>query len=118
MGVLTDLYNAQNPPPPEEPGLGAAAIGGLKSGAAGIVGGLAGIPASFAKKKVDALVTGEGSHGLKDQSEAALKISQLVSEHIKNYKADGTRQERIDDMMELGYTRAQATSIVDKNIEL
>ena len=48
MGVLTDLYNAQNPPPPEEPGLGSAAIGGLKSGAAGIVGGLAGIPASFA----------------------------------------------------------------------
>ena len=48
MGVLTDLYNAQNPPPPEEPGLGAAAIGGLKSGAAGIVGGLAGIPASLA----------------------------------------------------------------------
>lgn len=69
-------------------------------------------------KKIEALVTGEGSHGLKDQSEAALKIAELVSEHIKNYKADGTRVERIEDMMENGYTRAQATAIVDKKIEL
>lgn len=69
-------------------------------------------------KKVEGLVTGENSHGLKDQSEAAIKIQELVSEHIKNYKLDGTRQERIDDMMELGYTREQAANIVDKKISV
>lgn len=70
------------------------------------------------QKKVDALVTGEASHGLKDQSEAALKISQLISEHVKNYKADGKRQDMIENMMEHGYSRAQAVAIVDKKIEL
>lgn len=69
-------------------------------------------------KKVEALVTGEASHGLKDQSETALKISQMIGEHIKSYKADGTRQDRIENMMELGYTRAQSEAIVDKKIEL
>ena len=70
------------------------------------------------QKKIDGLVTGEASHGLKDQSEAALKIAQLVDEHIKNYKADGTRADRITDLMELGYTRAMAESIVDKKLEV
>ena len=67
-------------------------------------------------KKVEGLVTGENSHGLKDQSEAAIKIQELVSEHIKNYKLDGTRQDRIDSMIDLGYSRAQAEAIVDKKI--
>jgi hypothetical protein len=69
-------------------------------------------------KRIEGLVTGEASHGLKDQSEAALKISQLVSEHIKNYKLEGTRLERIEDMMENGYTMAQATAIVDRKIDI
>lgn len=69
-------------------------------------------------KKIEALVTGEGSHGLKDQSDGALKIAEMVAEHVKQFKIDGTRNDRIDDMIELGYTRAQAVAIVDKKIEL
>jgi hypothetical protein len=65
-------------------------------------------------KKVEALVTGEGSHGLKDQSDGALKIVQLIDEHIKNYKLDGAREELIETLMEKGYTRAMAESICDK----
>jgi hypothetical protein len=69
-------------------------------------------------KKVEALVTGEGSHGLKDQSETAIKIVELVGERLKQYKSDGTRADRIDQMVELGYTRAQAEAIVDKKISV
>lgn len=65
-------------------------------------------------KKVEALVTGEGSHGLKDQSDGALKIVQLIDEHIKNYKLDGQRDELVEALMEKGYTRAMAENIVDK----
>jgi hypothetical protein len=65
-------------------------------------------------KKVEALVTGEGSHGLKDQSDGALKIVQLIDEHIKNYKLDGARDDLIETLMEKGYTRAMAESICDK----
>jgi hypothetical protein len=65
-------------------------------------------------KKVEALVTGEGSHGLKDQSDGALKIVQLIDEHIKNYKLDGARDDLIETLMEKGYTRAMAENIVDK----
>jgi hypothetical protein len=67
-------------------------------------------------KRIEGLVTGESSHGLKDQSETALKISQMVSEHIKNFKADGARQDMVDGLMEHGYTRAMAESIVDKKL--
>ena len=70
------------------------------------------------QKKVEGLVTGEASHGLKDDSDVALKIAQLVDERIKMYKSDNTRTDRIENMMELGYTRAQAEAIVDKKIEL
>jgi hypothetical protein len=69
-------------------------------------------------KRVEGLVTGEASHGLKDQSETAIKIQELVSERLKQYKSDGTRQDRIDGMIELGYTRAQAEAIVDKKISV
>lgn len=69
-------------------------------------------------KRVEGLITGEASHGLKDQSEAALKISQLIGEHVKNYKADGKRQDMIENMMEHGYSRAQSEAIVDKKIAL
>jgi hypothetical protein len=69
-------------------------------------------------KRVEGVVTGEASHGLKDQSETAIKIQELVSERLKQYKSDGTRQDRIDGMIELGYTRAQAEAIVDKKISV
>ena len=68
------------------------------------------------QKKVDALVTGEGSHGLKDQSDGALKISELISEHVKAYKAGGAREDLIETLMEQGYTRAMATNIADKKL--
>jgi hypothetical protein len=67
-------------------------------------------------KRVEGLVTGEGSHGLKDQSETAIKISELCQERLKQYKSDGTRQDRIDSMIELGYTHAMAVQIVDKKL--
>jgi len=67
-------------------------------------------------KRVEGLVTGEASHGLKDQSETAIKIQELVAERLKQYKSDGTRADRIDAMIELGYTQAQAEAIVDKKI--
>jgi len=67
-------------------------------------------------KRVEGLVTGENAAKLKDQSETAIKIQELIAEHVKNYKAEGTRQDRIDAMLELGYTQAQATAIVDKKL--
>lgn len=69
-------------------------------------------------KRTEALITGEGSHGLKDTSDAAHKICELISEHVKQYKFDGTRQERIDDMIKLGYTREQAINIVDMKLDM
>lgn len=68
------------------------------------------------QKRVDSLVTGEGSHGLKDQSEGALKISELISEHVKGWKLDGQRNELIEALIEQGYTREMARNIVDKKI--
>ncbi len=68
------------------------------------------------QKRVDTLVTGEGSHGLKDQSEGALKISELISEHVKGWKLDGQRNELIEALIEQGYTREMARNIVDKKI--
>ena len=67
-------------------------------------------------KRVEGLITGEASHGLKDTSDVALKISELCAERLKQYKSDGTRQDRIDSMMELGYTNAMAVQIVDKKL--
>jgi hypothetical protein len=67
-------------------------------------------------KRVEGLVTGEASHGLKDQSDTALKIAELCAERLKQYKSDGTRQDRIDSMIELGYTHAMAVQIVDKKL--
>lgn len=69
-------------------------------------------------KRIDKLVTGEGADGLKDQSPEAIQIQELVTDKIKNYKSEGTRNDRIDDMMENGYTRAQAIAIVDRKISL
>lgn len=69
-------------------------------------------------KRIDKLVTGEGADGLKDQSPEAIQIQELVSDKIKNYKSEGTRNDRIEDMMENGYTRAQAIAIVDRKISL
>lgn len=69
-------------------------------------------------KKVEGLVTGEASHGLKDDSERAMQIAELVQEHVKNYKDNGSRQDRVDMLIENGYTLAQATAIVDKKITL
>lgn len=69
-------------------------------------------------KKVEGLVTGERPDGLKDDSERAMKIAELVQEHVKNYKDNGSRQDRVDMLIENGYTMAQATAIVDKKITL
>lgn len=70
------------------------------------------------QKKVEGLITGEASHGLKDTSDTALKISDLCIERLKQYKSDDTRADLIAAMVENGYTEAQATAIVDKKIEL
>jgi hypothetical protein len=69
-------------------------------------------------KKIEGLITGEASHGLKDDSDRALKISELVAEHVKNYKDGGSRLDRIAMLVENGYTEAQAEAIVDKKINV
>jgi hypothetical protein len=70
------------------------------------------------QKRVEGLITGEASHGLKDTSDTALKISDLCLERLKQYKSDGTRADLIDAMIDQGYTRAQAIAIVDKKIAI
>lgn len=66
-------------------------------------------------KKVEGLITGEASHGLKDTSDEALAIAKMVEEKVKNFKLDGKRKEMIDALMDdHGYTLAQAEAIVDK----
>lgn len=69
-------------------------------------------------KRIEDLITGEGPARLKDDSDAAHKIKELVGEHCKGFMADGTRKARIDDMVTLGYTVEQAKAIVDKKIAL
>ena len=66
------------------------------------------------QKRVEGLITGEASHGLKDTSDVAHKISDLCLERLKQYKRDETRNDLIDSMMERGYTKAQAEAIVDR----
>ena len=66
------------------------------------------------QKRVEGIITGEASHGLKDTSDVALKISDLCLERLKQYKRDETRNDLIDTMMERGYTKAQAEAIVDR----
>ena len=68
-------------------------------------------------KRVEALVTGSATSGLKDNSDGAVKINELIAEHIKAFKLDGKRQEMIETLMEHGYTRAMATTIVDKKLD-
>jgi len=65
-------------------------------------------------KKIDKLVSGENPQGLKDQSEQALKIAELVNEHINNFMVDDDREEKIAFCMERGMTREQATQFVGK----
>jgi len=67
-------------------------------------------------KRTEALVTGENSHGLRDQSDQAMKIAELMSEHIKGWKLDGQRNDLIEALIEQGYTREMARNIVDKKI--
>lgn len=69
------------------------------------------------QKRVEGLITGEASHGLKDTSDVALKISDLCLERLKQYKRDETRNDLIDTMMERGYTKAQAEAIVDRRAD-
>lgn len=66
------------------------------------------------EKKVDALITGEASHGLKDQSETALKIAELIHEHVKAFKVNDERDDQIAFCMERGMSRAQAEEFVDQ----
>lgn len=65
-------------------------------------------------KKVERLVSGENPQGLKDQSEQAIKIAELVNEHMNNFAVDGEREERIAFCMERGMTREQASEFVSK----
>lgn len=69
------------------------------------------------QKRVEGLITGEASHGLKDTSDVANKISDLCLERLKQYKRDETRNDLIDTMMDRGYTKAQAEAIVDRKAD-
>jgi hypothetical protein len=65
-------------------------------------------------KKIESIVTGENSAGLKDQSDRALKISELVAEHLKNFKSANADDELVVELVERGYTEAMAREIVRK----
>jgi hypothetical protein len=65
-------------------------------------------------KKVEGLITGENPQGLKDTSDAAMKIGELINEHVKAFVVREERQDMIELLMERGYTRAQSEAIADK----
>lgn len=60
------------------------------------------------KKKIDGLVSGENSAGLKDQSPEAIKISEMVTEHVNRFETTAADESFIEMCMARGYTRAQA----------
>ncbi len=67
------------------------------------------------QKKIDGLVSGENSAGLKDQSDAAIKISELVKEHVSNFETQALDQDFIQMCIERGYTQAQAEAMAKGN---
>lgn len=69
------------------------------------------------QKKVDGLVTGEASHGLKDQSEQALKIAELIAEHVRQYKAGSDDAAMVEALMEKGHARSAAENVVRPGAE-
>lgn len=63
-------------------------------------------------KKIENLVTGEGSQGLRDDSDEAMAIAKMVDEHIKNFGVKKENEDKIAFCMERGMTREQATNFV------
>lgn len=63
------------------------------------------------QKKVNALITGEGSAGLKDQSETALKIGELVDERLKQFAVNDEHDAMVKLLVAKGYTEAMADDI-------
>lgn len=65
-------------------------------------------------KKIEKVISGENSHGIKDQSDRALKIGELVNEHINNFAQDAADEDGIAFCMERGMSRAEAKAFVAK----
>lgn len=63
-------------------------------------------------KKVEKIVSGENPHGIKDQSDRALKIAEQINEHINNFAVDAEQEDQIAFCMERGMTREQAKAFV------
>lgn len=63
-------------------------------------------------KKIEKLVSGDGE--LKDQSETAIKIEEMVREHVSQFSVNDKREDDIAFCMERGMTRAEAVAFVDK----
>jgi hypothetical protein len=61
-------------------------------------------------KKIEKLVTGE--NGVKDQTEAAVKIEEMVREHVNNFTVNAEKEELVAFCMERGMSRAQAMEFV------
>lgn len=67
---------------------------------------------SAIQKKVEALITGESPHGLRDNSDEAHKISELICEHVKQFKSSSDDIEMVETLMEKGHARSAAELVV------
>lgn len=65
-------------------------------------------------KRVDDLITGEGKHGLKDQSETTIKVGELLRERLQTFGMSRGDESFIKLAMERGYTREQAESLIER----
>lgn len=65
-------------------------------------------------KRVEKLIAGEGPDGLKDQSESALKIGEMIHEHLNAFVDDSVKEDFVAACMERGMTRAQADEFAAK----
>jgi hypothetical protein len=63
-------------------------------------------------KKIEKLISGDGD--VKDQSESAVKIEEMVREHVNNFTVNAEREELVAFCMERGMSRAQANEFVAK----
>lgn len=64
------------------------------------------------QKKVEALITGESPHGLRDNSDEAHKISELICEHVKQFKTSSDDADMVETLMEKGHARSAAELVV------
>lgn len=65
-------------------------------------------------KRIEKVISGENPQGLKDQTDRAIKIGEMVKEHIDNFVVDAKTEDDIAFCMERGMSRAEAVAFVNK----